>query len=80
MTYRIELIPKDSTIADIIDNWINSGRKDNSGDGQFVFEDCDSCNTHDGALWIAAKGKQYVYNLADFYRVKIIDTTQPELF
>ncbi len=78
--YRVELIPKTSTLDDIIEPWVCSGRVDNRADGVFVFEDCNSCNVDDGIISIAKEGKWYIYNLADFYRVKIIDATQPELF
>ncbi len=78
--YRVELIPKTSTLDDIIEPWICSGRIDNRADGVFVFEDFEDCTVQEGTIYIAKSGKSYFYNLADFYRVKIIDTTQPELF
>jgi len=78
--YRVELIPKTSTLNDIIEPWVCSGRVDNRADGVFVFEDCTQALVDGGAIFIAKAGKQYVYNLADFYRVKVIDTTQPGLF
>ena len=31
--YRVELIPKTSTLKDIIGPWVDSGRADNSSDG-----------------------------------------------
>ncbi len=79
--YRVELIPKTSTLDDIIEPWVCSGRVDNRADGFFVFEDYESCivDPH-GTLRIFKAGKSYFYNLSDFYRVKVIDTTQPELF
>ena len=80
MTYRVELIPKTSTLDDIIESWVCSGRIDNRADGVFVFEDCESCVVESGVVRIFKTGKSYFYNLADFYRVKIIDTTQPGLF
>lgn len=78
--YRVELIPKTSTLDDIIEPWICSGRVDNRADGVFVFKDCEDCTVQEGTIYIAKGKKQYIYNLADFYRVKVIDTTQPELF
>lgn len=79
--YRVELIPKTSTLDDIIEPWVCSGRIDNRADGSFIF---------DGALCVVVlsrtieiimpAGKTYYYNMEDFYRVKIIDTTKPELF
>ena len=78
--YRVELIPKTSTLDDIIEPWICSGRVDNRADGVFVFEDCEDCAVQEGTIYIQKSKKQYIYNLADFYRVKVIDTTQPELF
>lgn len=78
--YRVELIPKTSTLDDIIEPWICSGRVDNRADGVFVFEDCTGCLIQDGAILIAKGNKNYAYNLYDFYRVKVIDVTQPELF
>ena len=77
---KVELIPKTSTLDDIIEPWVCSGRVDNRADGVFVFDDCESCEVEGGAVRIVKAGKSYFYNLGDFYRVKVIDTTQPELF
>ena len=78
--YRVELIPKTSTLDDIIEPWVCSGRIDNRADGVFVFEDCESCILEDGSIQIQKSGKSYFYNLSDFYRVKVIDYTLPGLF
>jgi len=78
--YRVELIPKTSTLDDIIEPWVCSGRIDNRADGVFVFDDCIDAGINFGVVEIAKEGKTYYYNVADFYRVKIIDITQPELF
>ena len=79
MTYRIELIPKTSTLNDIIGPWVDSGREDNSGDGQFVFESVKNCFVSTGVVVIETNDKNYFYNLSDFYRVKVIAIVQPEL-
>jgi hypothetical protein len=78
MTYRIELIPKTSTLNDIIGPWVDSGREDNRIDGQFIFEDVDSFRFADGTLIIHRGMTDYFYNLADFYRVKAIKVETPE--
>lgn len=70
--YRVELIPKSSTLADIIVPWCNTGREDNSRDGQFVFVTVDEVTCKDELIQIRVKEKDYIYNVADFYRVKII--------
>lgn len=71
--YRVELIPKSSTLADILTPWVNSGRKDNSKDGQFVFESADCVLCENGLIQIRVKEKDYIYNMVDFYRLKVID-------
>lgn len=71
MGKRIELIPKTSTLDDIIGPWVNSGREDNCNDGQFVFDDVESYWIESGVVSIIADGKSYYYNMADFYRVKV---------
>jgi|TARA_Y100000310_G_C20334317_1_gene646739 hypothetical protein len=70
--YRVELIPKSSTLSDILIPWTDSGRKNNATDGQFVFENVmvEPWVDH-GVIHIHAKQNQYLYNVADFYRVKI---------
>jgi len=70
--YRVELIPKQSTNLDIIGPWTDSGREDNTADGQYVFEFADSCFVSHGTIMVAEGDKTYWYNLADFYRVKAV--------
>ena len=71
MEITIELIPKQSTLDDIIGPWVNSGRSDNSKDGKFIFTGVKSYNYLNGILDIHTSKATYVYNLADFYRIKI---------
>jgi len=71
--YRVELIPKSSTLTDILIPWTDSGRENNATDGQFVFEQADSAWADDGLITIEVGKKRYVYNMADFYRLKITD-------
>ena len=71
MTKRVELIPKQSTLDDIRGPWVDSGREDNCRDGQFVFDEAESCAVVGGTVIIVSKGKSYFYNMADFYRVKV---------
>lgn len=81
MTYRIELIPKTSTLDDIIEPWVCSGRIDNRAEGEFVFDGALACDVRSRTIVIEMpNGKTYYYNMEDFYRVKVIDTAQPELF
>lgn len=72
MTYRIELIPKTSTMEDIIEPWVCSGRIDNRADGEFVFDEVESHSFSDGMLHIYTDTKSYSYNLSDFYRIKMV--------
>ena len=69
--YRVELIPKTSTLKDIIGPWVDSGRADNSSDGVFVFENAESCAVSEGTVCVSANNRVYFYNLGDFYRVKV---------
>ena len=78
--YTVELIPKTSTLDDIIEPWVCSGRVDNRADGSIVFDECESCDIDGGMVTICKSGKAYYYNMSDFYRVKVMDVTQPELF
>ena len=70
--YRVELIPKTSTLKDIIGPWVDSGRVDNSADGVFVFDNAESCAVAEGAICVSANNRVYFYNLGDFYRVKVV--------
>lgn len=78
MTYRIELIPKTSTLNDIIEPWVCSGRVDNRADGAFIFDNVETYYVADGTVHIFCGGKSYFYNLADFYRVKAVKNQEPE--
>ena len=78
--YTVELIPKSSTLDDIIEPWVCSGRVDNRADGSIVFDECESCDIDASIVMICKSGKTYYYNMSDFYRVKVMDVTQPELF
>lgn len=69
--YYVELIPKESTLKDIIGPWVNSGRDDNRKDGAFVFTNVDVAKAEYGSIEIIKGDHVYIYNQADFYRVKI---------
>lgn len=69
---NVELIPKNSVLDDIIDNWVNSGRVDNRSDGAFRFDKAEKFAVLDGGIiYIKYEDKAYHYNMSDFYRVKI---------
>lgn len=72
MRHRIELIPKTSTLNDIIEPWVCSGRVDNRADGEFVFDGVEAYYVKDGTIHIFKEEKDYFYNMADFYRVKVV--------
>jgi hypothetical protein len=76
--YRVELIPKQNTLLNIIGPWTDTGRPDNTADGQFVFENVAFLMVREGTIEIEANGKQYYYNMADFYRVKRIKIVNPD--
>ena len=71
---RIEMIPKESVMRDIITPWTNSGRADNTKDGEFVFLNADSARVIDGTGIFCIKygNKAFYYNVSDFYRIKVI--------
>lgn len=69
---KVELIPKTSTLNDIIGPWTDSGRTDNRRDGQFVFENVANMYVSEGVIFISIGEVDYYYNMADFYRVKVI--------
>jgi len=71
--YRVEMIPKTSVMDDIMTHWVNSGRKDTLADGEFVFECTDRVMREDGVLVLQVGEKTYIYNVADFYRIKVIE-------
>ena len=69
--YEITLIPKESTLLDIQEPWVNSGREWNGEDGEFFFEEVDNYEIVNGSILIQKEATIYIYNMADFYRVKI---------
>jgi len=80
--YRVEMIPKTSTNLDIIGPWTDSGRVDNSADGEYVFEQAEVVTVNNGVVFVSSRHNSYWYNLSDFYRVKAIklgDNGQLEL-
>ncbi len=71
---KIEFILRESTIEDIIDNWTAMGNIDNSNDGGFVFENVEDYTIFDGGIIkLFANEITYIYNLSDFYRIKITE-------
>ena len=73
--YKVEFIYKESVLNDAINNWNAMGKtQDNNNAGGFVFE----CEEHplieSGVIRIFVDNEQYIYNLCDFYRVKITFT------
>lgn len=68
---RIEFILRESTIKDVIKPWVDTGHKDNSNDGGFVFKDADNCTIDNGVVKVFIEGLVYVYNTSDFYRIKV---------
>jgi hypothetical protein len=73
--YKVEFIFKESVLKDSLRNWRLMGKTtENNESGGFVFE----CEEHplvqDSYIWIAVDDSRYLYNLADFYRIKITYT------
>lgn len=70
--YKITLIPKQSTMDDIRRPWIDSGRDWNGDTGEFVFDNVNDYDVANGGVVIIQKeAKMYIYNLEDFYRIKV---------
>ena len=70
--FSVEFIFKKSVYNDIIDNWKALNKKDDTAqEAGFVFQ----CQAHpiiaDGVIQIHKDAHIYIYNLSDFYRVKI---------
>lgn len=70
--YKVEFIYKESILVDALENWSKMGKtQDNNNSGGFVFE----CEEHplieSGVIRIFVDADQYIYNISDFYRVKI---------
>jgi len=71
--YRVELIPKQSVIDDILTFWKATGREPGLDKGEFVFEAVNYAEvTSSGTLRIDKLDNTYFYNISDFYRVKVI--------
>jgi phage head maturation protease len=68
---KIEFILRESTIKDVIKQWVAAGNVDNSSKGGFVFEDADDYDIENGIIVISNDEKDYIYNISDFYRIKI---------
>jgi len=69
---KIEFILRESTIKDIIKPWVDTGHTDNSGDGGFIFDDLLTMPFfEDGCVYVETDESQYIYNVSDFYRIKI---------
>lgn len=69
--YNVELIPKQSTLDDVVELWERTGRKANIEKGAFYFEDVDSAFQQGGTLIIIKGSTSYNYNANDFYRMKV---------
>lgn len=70
--YKVEFIYKSSVLNDILDNWNSMGKtQENNESGGFVF----MCESHpcieSGTIRIYEEDSQYIYNVSDFYRIKI---------
>ena len=71
---RIEFILRESTIRDILKPWVDSEHADNSNDSGFCFEDVHDYDITDGIIHITNNdddASEYIYNISDFYRIKI---------
>jgi len=77
--YRVEMIVKDSVFNDIKDRWASTGRVAD-GAGEFVFDKCDDAAVSNGVLRVSNGNNIYLYNVADFYRIKIVQINQQDLF
>ena len=70
--YNVELIPKQSTLDDVVHLWERTGRKSGIEKGAFYFNDCDSAEVANGTIRILKGGVWYFYNADDFYRAKVV--------
>ena len=69
---KIEFILRESTIKDVIGPWVNAGKEDNTKDGSFVFDELTQMPwVENGLVYVETDNAQYIYNVSDFYRVKI---------
>jgi hypothetical protein len=71
MDIKIEMVLRKSTLADIIGPWVAMGKPDNREAGGFIFDNVVSYNYIGNHIDIHTEDATYVYNLSDFYRVKI---------
>lgn len=71
---KIEMIFRESTINDISKYWEATGREVTADkDGQAVFENVTNYRVYDGLIVIENnKGETFIYNVSDFYRIKVI--------
>jgi len=68
---KIQFILKSSTITDIQAPWVGMGGADNTNEGGFTFDGNVDYEIEGGVIRVYANGSVYVYNITDFYRVKI---------
>ena len=75
---KIEFILRESTIRDILKPWVDTGHTDNSNDGGFAFDDLKLMPWfEDGCVYVETGDAQYIYNVSDFYRIKISGKLNP---
>ena len=67
---KIEFILKPSSVYGLVDNWVASGREAPENE-MFIFE-CDSYERDAEIFTVHANGSTYIYNVFDFYRIKIM--------
>lgn len=68
---NIEFILKESTIDNIRGPWVRAGKVDNAAKGSFVFKDIKSWESDEKLMTIYTEDDIYIYNISDFYRIKI---------
>jgi len=69
---KIQFILRESTIKDIQGPWVTMGNDDNCDCGGFTFDDLKVMPFTDGGLiYVETSDSQYIYNVSDFYRIKI---------
>jgi len=70
---RIEAIFRQSTMSDIKKYWELSGRHFNADeDGQMVFDNVEDYYFRGDVIVIVVGKAEFIYNVSDFYRWKII--------
>jgi len=70
---QIEFISKESTIKNIFAQWVAAGKFDNTEEGSFIFCDVDDYEYNSGCVIVEKGDDTYIYNVSDFYRIKITD-------